>query len=352
MVSRRYAFKQMLSAVALLSVFIGTSSSQAASAQIETNKAVVERYLKAMGTASFESVRKELESKDHKLLRHEFENLKFNAAGSELEKLAQPDAKAIVDRSNTIVQIMGDGNMVAARLQIKGTHKDNLFGIPATGKSFDIASAAVFKLSNGKIVESWFMAEEARLLRQLGAPFPLRKDGKVIVPPHYDDTRAFDAALKEHMANPVDTPEYRHKKLLLAYKAKAENRPADYTFGNGKPYENRLRGGIDNIVERGAELNVKGSHGESVKDRVDTIANVISEGKLAMFQFRLNAINGGPLYGIPASNNPIHDWEVGFAEFEGDRWTNAWYMGDELGMLISIGNKEALNFLVSQPAAK
>ena len=79
---------------------------------------------------------------------------------------------------------------------------------------------------------------------------------------------------------------------------------------------------------------------------------MIAEGNQGMFQFRLNAINGGPLYGIPASNNEVHDWEIGFADFDGEKWTNAWYMGDELGFLLSIGNKEALNYLVSQPAAK
>ena len=349
MTTRRTTLKYMLSAVAAVGLSFSTLIAQAAPSQVGANKAIVERYLKAIGTSGFASVSKEVVSKDHKLLRHEFENLKYNAEGSELAKAAQPDIKAIPDRVNTITRILGEGDLVAATLKIKGTQKDNLFGIPATGKPFEIEAAAVIKLANGKIVESWFMAEEAKLLRQLNAPFPLRKDGKVIVPPHYNDTRSFDDALKDLMAKPESTLEYSHKKLLLAYKAKTK--PADYTF-TGKPYEKLLRGGIDNIVERGAELNVKGSHGQSVKDRVDTIANVIAEGNQGMFQFRLNAINGGPLYGIPASNNEVHDWEIGFADFDGEKWTNAWYMGDELGFLLSIGNKEALNYLVSQPAAK
>ena len=351
MATRRTTLKCLLSAAAAVSFCLGSLVAQAAPTQVETNKAIVERYLKAMGTANFEAVRKEVESKDHKLLRHEFENLKYNAEGSELAKAAQPDAKAIPDRINTITRILGEGDTVAATLKIKGTQKGNLFGIPATNKAFEIEAAAVLKLSNGKIVESWFMAEEAALLRQLAAPFPLRKDGKVVVPPHYDDTRPFDTVLKELMANPVDSAEYRHKKLLLAYKSKAENRPADYPAGN-KPYEKLIRGGIDNIVARGKEINVPANHGQSIKDRQDTVANVIAEGNQGMFQFRLNAVNAGPLSVIPPSNHDVHDWEIGFADFDGDKWTNAWYLGDELGFLLSIGNKEALNFLVSQPAAK
>jgi steroid delta-isomerase-like uncharacterized protein len=341
-------------AITAISLYIGYSSSVlAASAQVEANKAVVQRYIEAMGTEDFAAVAHATLAANHKLLRHEFENLKYNADDPVLAAAMQPDSEAITDRTNTIIQFIGEGDKVAARLQITGTHSGNLYGIPATGKAIDIASGAIFTLADGKIVESWFMAEEARLLRQLGARLPARQDGKINLAPVYHDTRTFNEGLQELMAHPVDTPEYRHKRLLLSYKAK--DKPADYmswAMGQhgrttGRPYGNLLRGGIDNIVERGAELGVEGSHGRSMSEREDMIGTVISEGDQAMFAFRLTAINSGPLYGIPPSGNELHDWELGFAEFEGDKWTNAWYMGDELAFLLTIGNEEALDFLVS-----
>lgn len=346
------ALRRVLMAIAAISLLLGYSYlALAASAQVEANKAVVKRYLEVMGTTEFAAVATASEAANHKLLRHEFENLKYNADDPVLAEVMQPELEAITDRTNAIIQLIGEGDTVAARLQMTGTHKGNLYGIPVTGKAIDIALAAVFKLESGKIVESWFMAEEARLLRQLGARLPARQDGKINLPPVYHDTHTFNSALQELMANPFDTPEYRHKRLLLAYKA--VDKPADYiswAMGQhgrttGRPYSNLVQGGIDNIVERGAELGVEGSHGRSMSEREDMIGTVISEGNLAMFSFRLTAINSGPLYGIPPSGNPIHDWEVGFAEFEGDKWTNAWYMGDELGFLLSIGNNAALDFL-------
>lgn len=314
----------------------------AASTQIEDNKATVKRYLEAMGTAQFAAIAAASEATDHKLLRHEFENLKFNADDPRLAAAMQPELEAISDRSNTITRFIGEGDMVAATLQIRGTHSGNLFGIAATGKSFDIASGAIFKLQNGKIVESWFMAEEARLLRQIGARIPERQDGKVNLPPVYDDVRTYDEALQELVSDPKDSPEYRHKRLLLSYKA--TNKPADYRFA-GRPYSRLARGGIANIVERGAELGVEGAHGQSMSDRQDMVGTVISEGNLAMMSFRLTSVNSGPLYGIPASGNKLHDWELGFAEFDGDEWVTAWWMADELGFLLTIGNKAALDFL-------
>lgn len=317
-------------------------SSLAASAQVENNKAVVKRYLEAMGTADFPSVAATSEADNHKLLRHEFENLKYNADDPKLAAAMQPDDVAITDRVNTITRFMGEGDMVAATLQITGTHNGNLYGIPATGKPIDIASGAIFRLENGKIVESWFMAEEARLLRQLSARLPARQDGRINFPPIYNDTRTYDEALQELVAHPADTPEYQHKRLLLSYKAK--NKPADYQF-TGRPYSNLQRGGIANIVERGAELDVEGSHGASHTGRQDMVSTVISEGDQAMMSFRLTAMNTGPLYGIPASGNPMRFWELGFAEFDGDEWAYAWWMADELGFLLTIGNQEALEFL-------
>lgn len=347
--------KRILMAIGAISLCLGYSySALAASAQVEDNKAMVQRYLGAIGTAEFAAMADAMQAANHKLLRHEFENLKYNADDPILAAAMQPELEAITDRTNTIIQLIGEGDRVAARLQITGTHNGNFYGIPATGKAIDIASGAIFTLENGKIVESWFMAEEARLLRQLGARLPARQDGKINLAPVYHDTRSFDEGLQELMANPVDMPEYRHKKLLLSYKAR--NKPADYNAYikscnncfRGRPYSNLVRGGIDNIVERGAELDVEGSHGRSMSGRQDMIGTVMSEGNLAMFTFRLTATNSGPLYGIPPSGNALHDWELGFAEFEGDRWTNAWYMADELAFLLTIGNQEALDFLVSE----
>ena len=42
----------------------------------------------------------------------------------------------------------------------------------------------------------------------------------------------------------------------------------------------------------------------------------------------------------------LDGWELGVAEFNGEIWENAWWMQDELGLLLAIGNEAALSFLV------
>jgi steroid delta-isomerase-like uncharacterized protein len=331
----------------LLSGSLGANAAQ--STQVEVNKAVVKRYLEAEGTAGFAGVLKEVQAAGHKQLRYEFHNLKYNADNSELAKLGQPDYKAIPDRSNEITRLLGEGDMVAATIHVKGTHKGNFYGIPATGKSFDFDEVAIFKLANGKITETFLMADEARFMRQIGARLPARKDGKLIAPPIPDDTREGDVVLNELLAHPVDSQQYRNKVLMVGYKAKTK--PPGYAF-TGRPYGNNTRAGNQNTVDMLKDIktatgkDVSGNFGAAWQDRQDRIANVIADGNQGMMQFRLNAKNGGPLYTIPASNKQIQSWEICFAEFDGEKWQTAWFIGDELGMMLQIGSQQAVSFLL------
>ena len=338
-------WKLVVRLLAIFSFAVGFSlSSLAATEEVEANKIAVTRLIHAMGIpAEFPGVAREVFDENDIQLRNEFENLVYNAKDSVLSELALPPHEAITNRINTITRILGEGDMVAATIRVQGTHTGNLYGIPATGKSFDIESVAVFKLAEGRIVEAWYMADEATLLRQLDVRLPVRQDGLINLPPGSGNVRSFDEALVEHMANPVDTPEYRHSKLLLAYKA--AEKPADYNFTD-RPYAKLLRSSMEKINDRGAELGFEGNHNSSMSGKHELLGNFMSDGGLAMFKFRLGAVNSSPLYSIPASGNTLNNWKVGFAEFDGDSWTNAWFMADELGFLLAIGNAEAMKFLV------
>lgn len=350
MSTRRIALKTSLAACLAASLCLWTTVSAAASPakQVEANKAAARRYIEALGTADFAKVAKSLQSPDFKLLRDEFENLKYNAMGdAKLTSAMQADHQVLPDRHNTITRLLGQDDIVAATYRVTGTQRGNLYGIPGTGKWVDFEAATVLRLKSGKVVERWSMVSEAQMLVQLGARLPQRQDGKLNPAPVYQDTRSFDAALQEWMAHPLDTPEYRHTKLLLAYKS--QNKPADYPppAPGGRMYAVYARGGLDTIGARARELGLTGGQSQAMSGRQDQLATVIAEGDQAMFKFRLNAKNTGPLFNIPASGKDLKYWEIGFAKFDGDKWQEGWYLGDELGLLLMIGNKEAVDFLVS-----
>lgn len=354
--SRRRTVGRLLSigCVVVISAGAWTGALAAQSSQVEANKEVVRRFLEAEGTAGFAKVLKSVQASGHKQLRYAFQNLKYNADGSELAKLGQPDFKAIPDRTNTITRLLGEGDMVAATVRVKGTHKANFYGIPATGKAFEYDEVAIFKLANGKITESFLLADEARFMRQIGARLPARKDGKLIAPPVPEDTREGDVVLNELLAHPVDSQQYRNKVLMVGYKAKTK--PPGYNF-TGRPYGTSVRSGNQNTVDMLKEIkaatgkDVGGSFGAAWQNRQDRIGVVIADGNQAMMQFRLNAMNGGPLYTIPASNKQIVSWEICFGEFDGEKWQTGWFIGDELGMMLQIGSQQAVSFLLDDVTA-
>lgn len=62
----------------------------------------------------------------------------------------------------------GQGDRVAVRWRITGTHEGEYQGIPPTGKHASIGCLSLFRLSEGEIVENWLSPDMLSLLRQLG----------------------------------------------------------------------------------------------------------------------------------------------------------------------------------------
>jgi len=75
---------------------------------------------------------------------------------------------AFPDVHFTIDEQIAEGDKVVTRWTAKGTHKGELMGTPATGKSSTVTGIAVDRLVNGKIAESWGIFDQFGMLQQLG----------------------------------------------------------------------------------------------------------------------------------------------------------------------------------------
>jgi steroid delta-isomerase-like uncharacterized protein len=83
--------------------------------------------------------------------------------------LAFPDTRTIVD------DLVAEGDVVAARWTSTATHHGTFLGIPATGVRVTVTGSGLFRLVNGRIVESWDHFDALGLVHQLGgsiAPEP------------------------------------------------------------------------------------------------------------------------------------------------------------------------------------
>jgi len=78
----------------------------------------------------------------------------------------RPDA--IPDREDEVLGVVAHGDEVWALWVVRGTHRGDLMGIPATGRPLEVLEMGRWRIEDGRIADGWFMADELALVRQLG----------------------------------------------------------------------------------------------------------------------------------------------------------------------------------------
>ena len=73
-----------------------------------------------------------------------------------------PDLRVVIE------DMIADGDKVAVRYTLEGTHKGELFGVPPTGQHVSIKSIAIERVSDGKIREHWRVTDSLDMMQQLG----------------------------------------------------------------------------------------------------------------------------------------------------------------------------------------
>jgi predicted ester cyclase len=62
-----------------------------------------------------------------------------------------------------------EGDKVAARFRITGTHSGPLMGVPATGEPLSVLATGIFRVVDGKLAENWVNFDALSLMQQIGA---------------------------------------------------------------------------------------------------------------------------------------------------------------------------------------
>jgi steroid delta-isomerase-like uncharacterized protein len=71
-----------------------------------------------------------------------------------------------------VLDLIEDGDKLAARLLLTGPHEGPFLGIPPTGNPVQLSITTVLTMRDGKCVERWSTADMLGLLIQLGAVPP------------------------------------------------------------------------------------------------------------------------------------------------------------------------------------
>ena len=75
---------------------------------------------------------------------------------------------AFPDLHVTVEDLVAEGNEVSARARWQGTHRGEFFGIPPTGKPFDVLGINFFRFADGQFVERYGTWDVVTFMQQLG----------------------------------------------------------------------------------------------------------------------------------------------------------------------------------------
>ena len=85
---------------------------------------------------------------------------------------------AFPDLRITVEDVLAEGDRVAVRSTVTGTHRGEFLGVPSTGRRVAVTAMALYRLAGGQIVERWAVVDTLEVLRQLGVAPPLPTGGQ------------------------------------------------------------------------------------------------------------------------------------------------------------------------------
>ena len=103
-------------------------------------------------------------------VRHDLGGNFPDVAGPEgVKRLIAALRAAFPDIETTFDDVISGGDRVVVRFTTRATHKGPFQGIAPTGRRVEWAGINVYRVADGKIRETWQLADTLGLMRQLGA---------------------------------------------------------------------------------------------------------------------------------------------------------------------------------------
>ncbi|MGZ9235246.1 MAG: ester cyclase [Anaerolineales bacterium] len=129
----------------------------------EINKTVARQTMEALDRRDLESVRAKAAS-NARFYGWAPEPLDGDGHKAFMSALlaAFPDSRVVVD------DVIAEGDKVAVRHRLQGTHQTEFQGVPATGRQVEVGGIVIFRIEKGLIAEAWLNADIMGMMQQLG----------------------------------------------------------------------------------------------------------------------------------------------------------------------------------------
>ena len=132
---------------------------------VEENKALIRRWDELWNAGDAAAIAA-LVTPDY--VRHDPNGPEVRGPAAE-RQLVELYRAAFPDLRFTIEHLVADGDLVMARVTVRGTHRGELLGIPPTGTPLTLAAMELYRIRDGKVAEQWVALDALGLLQQLGA---------------------------------------------------------------------------------------------------------------------------------------------------------------------------------------
>lgn len=132
---------------------------------MKSKKEIVSEFINATNQKDWEKV---LTLVHNDFIRHSSSEPKAIKTNDGLVKFHQEELKTFPDLQETIVFAIEEGDLVAARINFSGTQLGQLINFPPTGKKLIADFNCFFRVTEGRIKESWVEYDNLNGLIQLG----------------------------------------------------------------------------------------------------------------------------------------------------------------------------------------
>lgn len=274
------------------------------SAEETRNKELVHRAVAAFNLGDWDAVDRLFAADyvDHDPSRPD---LPPGPAGVKQAWAAFPDLEA------TIEDLVADGDKVAVRGSIRGTHGGDLMGMPPTGRRVTVTLIDVNRIAGGKLAERWAETDTVGLLQQLGA---------MPGPPASGEADAPSPAATANGNGGGGSPE-ANKTLARRYADTLLNR-----HELGRAAEFLAADFVGHFA--GAPVLVRGVEGwrqmfggflAAFPDYRETVHDVLAEGDRVVARITFSGTHRGELMGLPPTGREVAVGGMAFLRIAGAR---------------------------------
>jgi steroid delta-isomerase-like uncharacterized protein len=138
----------------------------ASSKQEEINKQVVRQFFELLGRNDTERMEQLLlSSTQYSFHPSGMPDMDWNAH----KQLLAAITRAFPDLHHDVKDIVAEGDKVAVRLNVTGTHKSEFRGIPPSGGKLSLDEMAFLTIIDGRITEGWITSDTMSFMQQIGA---------------------------------------------------------------------------------------------------------------------------------------------------------------------------------------